>query len=67
MPQAKSEHRLHQQLKSALGLVASLAMFNPAEAQELSSLYTPLDLKKCKDMTPPEAREYGTIWRCRAL
>jgi hypothetical protein len=35
-----------------------------APAQELSSVYTPLDLKKCKDVTPADAKEYGTIWRC---
>lgn len=44
--------------------VAILAMLLPAQAQELSSIYTPLDLKKCKDVTPADAKEYGTIWRC---
>jgi len=39
-------------------------MLAPAQAQEVSSLYTPLDLKKCKDVTPADAKEYGTIWRC---
>jgi hypothetical protein len=39
-------------------------MLMPAQAQEISSLYTPLDLKKCKDVTPADAKEYGTIWRC---
>jgi hypothetical protein len=41
-----------------------LTMLAPAQAQEVSSLYTPLDLKKCKDVTPADAKEYGTIWRC---
>jgi len=45
-------------------LVAALTMLAPAQAQEVSSLYTPLDLKKCKDVTPADAKEYGTIWRC---
>jgi len=45
-------------------LVAALTMLTPAQAQEVSSLYTPLDLKKCKDVTPADAKEYGTIWRC---
>ncbi len=44
--------------------VAVLAMLMPAQAQEISSLYTPLDLKKCKDVTQADAKEYGTIWRC---
>ncbi len=39
-------------------------MLMPAQAQELSSIYTPLDLKKCKDVTPADAKDYGTIWRC---
>ena len=56
MPQASS-------LAPSL-LVAALTMFAPAQAQEVSSLYTPLDLKKCKDVTPTDAKEYGTIWRC---
>lgn len=39
-------------------------MLMPAQAQEISGLYTPLDLKKCKDVTQADAKEYGTIWRC---
>ena len=41
-----------------------LAVPNVAKAQELTSVYTPLDLKKCKDVTPAEAKEHSTIWRC---
>jgi hypothetical protein len=41
-----------------------LALLSPAQAQEVSSVYTPLDLKKCKDVTPADAKDYGTIWRC---
>jgi len=39
-------------------------MLASAQAQEISSVYTPLDLRKCKDTTPADAKEYGTIWRC---
>jgi hypothetical protein len=39
-------------------------MLASAQAQEISSVYTPLDLRKCKDVTPADAKEYGTIWRC---
>lgn len=56
---------MHRALSLALGVaVAALAMPVSAPAQELSSVYTPLDLKKCKDVTPADAKEYGTIWRC---
>jgi hypothetical protein len=44
--------------------LAVLAICLPAQAQELSSVYTPLDLKKCKEVTPADAKEYGTICRC---
>jgi hypothetical protein len=36
-----------------------------AGAEEISSVYTSLDLKKCKDITPDDVKEYGTIWRCK--
>ena len=44
--------------------LAAVTMLASAQAQEISSVYTPLDLRKCKDVTPEDAKEYGTIWRC---
>ncbi|MFZ2017236.1 MAG: hypothetical protein WAU90_01005 [Methyloceanibacter sp.] len=38
--------------------------FRPAGAEEIASVYTSLDLKKCKDITPKDAKDYGTVWRC---
>lgn len=35
-----------------------------ARAEEISSVYTPLDLARCKDVTPEDVKEYGTVWRC---
>ena len=56
---------MHRPLNLALGVaVAALAIPVSAPAQELSSVYTPLDLKKCKDVAQTAAKEYGTIWRC---
>jgi hypothetical protein len=36
------------------------AMVAPAQAEEISSAYTALELDKCKDVTPADAKEYGT-------
>jgi hypothetical protein len=36
-----------------------------ARAEEISSAYTSLDLKQCKDITPEDAKDYGTVWRCK--
>ena len=35
-----------------------------AQAEEISSAYTALDLDQCKDVTPDDAKDYGTVWRC---
>jgi len=35
-----------------------------ASAEAISSAYTPLKLKLCQDVTPPEAREYGGVFEC---
>jgi hypothetical protein len=35
-----------------------------AAAEEIASVYTPLKLDKCKDVTPEDAKDYGTVWRC---
>ncbi len=50
-----------------LGAVGGLALTQPdlSQAGEASSLYTSLDLAGCADITPPEAREYGALWRCQ--
>jgi len=45
----------------AAALAAPLA---GARAEEISSVYTPLDLSQCKDVTPEDVKEYGTVWRC---
>ena len=51
----------------ALSLASGLRHRHPgdtgssASPSELSSLYTLLDLKKCKDEPPTGATEYGTI------
>ena len=36
----------------------------PRQAEEISSAYTALELDKCKDVTPDDAKDYGTVWRC---
>ena len=38
-----------------------------ARVEEIASVYTSLDLAKCKDITPADAKDYGTIWRCKGL
>jgi hypothetical protein len=35
-----------------------------AQAEEISSAYTALEVDKCKDVTPADAKDYGTVWRC---
>jgi len=35
-----------------------------ARAEEISSVYTPLDLAQCKDAAPEEVKDYGSVWRC---
>lgn len=50
-----------------LGAVGGLALTQPdlSQAGEASSLYTCLDLAGHRRITPPEAREYGAVWRCQ--
>ena len=45
-------------------LCLAAAMAVPAQAEEISSAYSALELDKCKDVTPADAKEYGTVWRC---
>ena len=47
-----------------LGLGAGAAA---ARGEDIASVYTSLDLAKCKDVTPADAKDYGTIWRCKGL
>jgi hypothetical protein len=35
-----------------------------ASAEEISSVYTALDLGKCKDATPADMKDYGTVFIC---
>jgi hypothetical protein len=37
-----------------------------ARSEEIASVYTSLD-PKCKDITLADAKDYGTIWRCKGL
>ena len=46
-------------LAAALGLALS-----PARAEEISSVYTSLDLKHCKDVTPKDIEDYGAVAIC---
>ncbi len=53
-------------IKRAVAPLFCLAgMAAPAHAEEISSAYTALELDKCKDITPADAKEYGTVWRCQ--
>ena len=36
-----------------------------AVAEEISSVYTPLKLEACENVTPPEAAEFGGVFRCK--
>ena len=56
---AKSSHLL-----LAATLAVPLLSFGAA-AEEITTAYTPLKLKTCKDLTPPEAREYGGVFLCK--
>jgi hypothetical protein len=42
-----------------IGLTASLA-----RAETVESVYTPLKLEACENITPPEAAEFGGVFRC---
>ena len=44
---------------AALGLSSSAAC-----AEEISSVYTPLDFAKCKDATPEDMKDYGSVSIC---
>ena len=50
---------------SILLLALALALFpGPASAAEIESVYTKLDLKQCKDVTPEDITDYGSVWQC---
>jgi hypothetical protein len=49
-------------------LVAIFALVDAhsaVRAEEISSVYTPLKLDACKDVTPDDVKDYGTIWSCK--
>jgi hypothetical protein len=50
-----------------LGLLAAALMPLSARGEAISSLYTPLDLAQCKDATPEEIKEYGSVSICPGL
>jgi hypothetical protein len=49
----------------AVLLATALTRPTPAGAEQISSVYTPLDLGACQDVTPADVKEYGTVWRCK--
>jgi hypothetical protein len=51
----------HPQL---LAILAVTLLCGSASAEEVGSVYTPLKLKTCQDVTPPEAAEYGGVLVC---
>lgn len=40
---------------------------SPARTEEIASVYSSLNLAKCKDIAPDDAKDYGTIWRCKGV
>ncbi|MBK5196790.1 MAG: hypothetical protein JJE37_00710 [Methyloceanibacter sp.] len=51
-------------LAVGMALAATLCSL-PLKAEEVSSVYTAHDLAKCADITPADAKDYGTVWRCK--
>jgi hypothetical protein len=56
---AKSSHLL------LAAVLATLLLSFGAAAEEISSAYTTLKPKACQHVTPPEAREYGSLFKCK--
>jgi hypothetical protein len=51
---------------SILALALAFALFpGRAPAAEIESVYTKLDLKQCKDGTPEDIRDYGSVSICQ--
>jgi len=50
----------------AFGL-ALVLVSSAAPAKTTKSVYTPLVLKACENVTPPEAAEYGGVFRCKGV
>lgn len=49
---------------SILLLALAFALFpGRASAAEIESVYTKLDLKQCKDVTPEDIKDYGSVWQ----
>lgn len=57
----KSPYRV---LGSALAFVL---LCSPALAEAIGSVYTPLKLEACENITPPEAAEFGGVFRCEGF
>lgn len=51
-----------QVLGLAFALVTSAAL-----AEAIESVYTPLELEDCENITPPEAAEHGGVFSCEGL
>jgi hypothetical protein len=50
----------------AFSFCCALALLpRAAWGEEISSVYTPLKLEACKNITPDEAKDYGTVWQCK--
>ncbi len=53
-------------LTTVLASAAALPLLpSGAAAEEIGSVYTPLKLEACKNVTPPEAADYGGVFRCK--
>jgi hypothetical protein len=46
-------------------LASCCALVSLAAAEEFASVYTSLDLARCKDVTPADMKDYGTVFRCK--
>lgn len=53
-------------LKVVIGLSLAFTFAGQASAQSAASLYTPLDLKKCRHTAGKEVEDYGS-WSCAGL
>ena len=59
-------HSLISRLSQVLAAAAVLPLlYSGAVAEEISSVYTPLKLDACQNVTPPEAAEHGGVFRCK--
>lgn len=55
----------HKPPPAVVLLALPFALFPwPASAAEIESVYTKLDLRQCKDVTPEDAKDYGSVSIC---